>query len=442
MCFEQHHQYHTPLVSSYYSGPTYASVRTESPIHTEETGVPETRQKESGDEVSDGGTSCGGSGTDSATGGGGSCGGGSCGGGSCAAGSFSSIQFRSLQSAHHAPAKLNTISPYSVSTSDPPMRKRYHTAPREKHRIAPPAVSWNIAPSMGQPYKCRESELTPIPRYCLRVVQTLGNNHLGEVIICETDGGEVGKSRVAVRTMRGDCIREIRLLSSLNDQNIVRTAGVCTAEQPPWAVMEFPAELGDLAQLLSTNDSIKYGCLMFMGIQIASGMKYLESKNLVHKDLAARNCLVGRGYTIKIADIAMCNPLYQKDYSEIGGRPPAPIRWLPWESILLDRYTCASSIWSFAVTLWEVMSFCREKPFPHLNNDQVIQNAEQMYYGGELQVLLPKPSLCSNDIYEMMCKCWKRDHSIRPTFKEMYLFLKRKHMGDTALTSQHKKIEV
>lgn len=51
-----------------------------------------------------------------------------------------------------------------------------------------------------------------------------------------------------------------------------------------------------------------------------------------------------------------------------------------------DRYTCSSSTWSFAVTLWEVMSLAREKPFQHLSNDQVIQNAEHMYYGAELQV--------------------------------------------------------
>ena len=53
--------------------------------------------------------------------------------------------------------------------------------------------------------------------------------------------------------------------------------------------------------------------------------------------LWCRNCLVGRGYQIKLADVAMCSGLYHKDYSEIGSRPPAPIRWLPWESILLVR---------------------------------------------------------------------------------------------------------
>lgn len=54
--------------------------------------------------------------------------------------------------------------------------------------------------------------------------------------------------------------------------------------------------------------------------------------------------------------------------------------------VLQDRYTCASSVWAFAVTLWEILSYACERPYQHLNNEQVIQNAEHMYYGGELQV--------------------------------------------------------
>lgn len=106
--------------------------------------------------------------------------------------------------------------------------------------------------------------------------------------------------------------------------------------------------------------------------------------------------------------------MYENHYSAIGGRPPAPIRWQPWESILLvsssdsvldllrnriyfnifnvnfilqDRHTCASSVWSFAVTVWEIFSRCNEIPFSNFTNDEVVQNAEQMYYGGELQVI-------------------------------------------------------
>ena len=41
--------------------------------------------------------------------------------------------------------------------------------------------------------------------------------------------------------------------------------------------------------------------------------------------------------TIKITDIAMGISLFNSDYSEVRGRTCAPIRWQPWESILLVR---------------------------------------------------------------------------------------------------------
>lgn len=61
---------------------------------------------------------------------------------------------------------------------------------------------------------------------------------------------------VAVRTSNSktsesgtDALREIRFLAGLNDPNVVRVLGVCTAEQPPWTVLEYP-DMGDLAHYL------------------------------------------------------------------------------------------------------------------------------------------------------------------------------------------------
>lgn len=75
-----------------------------------------------------------------------------------ATGSFSSLQFRSLQTTPIVGPRsqmINLSNYFPRVSSDPTSRKRYHTAPREKHRVRKQRfVNWSVFRhlELSQPY--------------------------------------------------------------------------------------------------------------------------------------------------------------------------------------------------------------------------------------------------------------------------------------------------
>ncbi|XP_072276244.1 discoidin domain-containing receptor 2 isoform X1 [Pyxicephalus adspersus] len=295
----------------------------------------------------------------------------------------------------------------------------------------------------------KEVAVEEFPRKHLTFKEKLGEGQFGEVHLCEAEGVEdfldkdlildttVGQpTLVAVKMLRADAnknarndfLKEIKIMSRLKDPNIIRLLAVCITEDPLCMITEY-MENGDLNQFLSrqpvdreqpsAKPSINYSDLRYMAAQIASGMKYLSSLNFVHRDLATRNCLVGRNYTIKIADFGMSRNLYSGDYYRIQGRAVLPIRWMSWESILMGKFTTASDVWAFAVTLWEMLTFCREQPYSEMSDEQVIENTGEFFRDQGKQVYLPQPPICPNAIYKLMLTCWRRETKDRPSFQEI-----------------------
>ncbi|XP_036841487.1 discoidin domain-containing receptor 2 isoform X3 [Oncorhynchus mykiss] len=309
----------------------------------------------------------------------------------------------------------------------------------------------------------KDTAMREFPRDKLTFKEKLGEGQFGEVHLCEAEGmqdivekdlseevndrsNEVEGSDdtpilVAVKTLREDAnknarndfLKEIRIMSRLRDPNIVSLLAVCVESDPLCMITEY-MENGDLNQFLSSHQldeveeiqssdkaTVSYSNLMSMATQVASGMKYLSSLNFVHRDLATRNCLVGKNYTIKIADFGMSRNLYRGDYYRIQGRAVLPIRWMSWESILLGKFTMASDVWAFGVTLWEILTLCEKQPYSQFSDEQVIENTGEFFRDQGKQVYLPRPACCPDAVYSsLMLGCWRRNAKQRPTFQEIY----------------------
>uniref|UniRef100_A0A8P4GJ05 receptor protein-tyrosine kinase n=1 Tax=Dicentrarchus labrax TaxID=13489 RepID=A0A8P4GJ05_DICLA len=290
------------------------------------------------------------------------------------------------------------------------------------------------------------------PRKLLTFKEKLGEGQFGEVHLCEAEGMQEFMNKeflfdipeeqpvlVAVKMLRSDAnknarndfLKEIKIMSRLKDPNIIRLLAVCIYSDPLCMITEY-MENGDLNQFLSRHEpeghlallsnasTVSFNNLCYMAAQIASGMKYLSSLNFVHRDLATRNCLVGKNYTIKIADFGMSRNLYSGDYYRIQGRAVLPIRWMSWESILLGKFTTASDVWAFGVTLWEILNFCKEQPYSQLTDEQVIENTGEFFRDQKRQIYLPQPVLCPDSLYKIMLSCWRRNTKERPSFQEIH----------------------
>ncbi len=85
--------------------------------------------------------------------------------------------------------------------------------------------------------------------------------------------------------------------------------------------------------------------------------EYISGLNIVHRDLACRNILLGEGKSVKIADFGMSrlvkedNPIYTKT-----SHGHLPWKWMAMESIQDMEFTSASDVWSFGVIMWEIAS--------------------------------------------------------------------------------------
>ena len=281
----------------------------------------------------------------------------------------------------------------------------------------------------------------------VKPLEALGSGQFGAVVLSEVlhlTEEQIGLSRgyanisspilVAIKTLKKDPTeenkkafeKEIKFMSRLNHKNVIRLLGICT-KGTPFIMMEY-MENGDLNQFLKKHTfapryemeaegtpTINQKILVYISLQIAGGMQYLSGCKFIHRDLATRNILVGHDFAVKVADFGMSQNLYSGYYFKIKGHQVLPVRWLPFESFK-GKFSVKSDVWSYGVTMWEIFTVCKQRPYQGWTDRAIIRDAMKE----ENRTLLEQTEHCSDEVYAIMKSCWKHNPHHRSDFNDLY----------------------
>ncbi|XP_048018462.1 tyrosine-protein kinase JAK1-like [Megalobrama amblycephala] len=315
---------------------------------------------------------------------------------------------------------------------DPRKRPFFRAIVRELGRIKEqrekelPIISGEIPP--------QETDPADFKRRFLKKIRKLGEGNFGMVELCMYDpNGDQTGELVAVKSLKtenesSNLRREINTIRNLFHENIVKYKGICNEEggMNIKLIMEYlPA--GSLKEYLPRNKSnTEQKRLLLYALQICQGMEYLGSQNYIHRDLAARNILVENESLVKIGDFGLTKSIKEdKDYYKVTEEQDSPVYWYAPECLINRKFYKASDVWSFGVTLYEIMTYCdRESSPPQVFLKMIGRSQGQMTMARLVEALekgwrMPRPDSCPEMVYAQMDKCWSQAPENRVDFSSL-----------------------
>lgn len=94
--------------------------------------------------------------------------------------------------------------------------------------------------------------------------------------------------------------------------------------------------------------------LVDFALHVTRGLLHIHSNNLLHGDIATRNCWLTQGFNVTVGDNALSRDLFPNDYYCLGDNDNRPIKWMSLEALERRPVAVASDVWQLGVLLWEL----------------------------------------------------------------------------------------
>ncbi|CAG5125605.1 unnamed protein product [Candidula unifasciata] len=245
-----------------------------------------------------------------------------------------------------------------------------------------------------------------IPFESITDLQWLGSGAQGAVFL-----GKLCSEEVAVKKVRDVKETDIRHLRKLNHPNIISFKGVCTQAPCYCIIMEY-CPYGQLYEVLRDGKEIPPTLVLDWAKQIASGMNYLHSHKIIHRDLKSPNVLVSSNDIVKISDFGTSREWNEKSTKmSFAGT----VAWMAPEVIRNEMCSEKVDIWSYGVVLWELL--IAEVPYKDVDSSAIIWGV------GSNSLHLPVPTTCPEGFKLLMRQCWSAKPRNRPSFRQILMHL-------------------
>ncbi|XP_043257578.1 tyrosine-protein kinase Drl-like [Colletes gigas] len=275
---------------------------------------------------------------------------------------------------------------------------------------------------------CEKARALAVSRsalYCRNLVQegTFGRVYKGTMELAGREQEVIIKTvtEVASTYQASLLVVEGSQLAGLVHANIASLAAACLDSSCPLlAYMSTTGELNLKLYLTDGNHHPVTRDLVHVGAQVARAGAFMHGRGLLHRDIAARNCLIEPcSLRVRLADTALARDLFPQDYHCLGDNENRPIRWMALETLQHNQYSTATDVWSFGVFLWELATL-GQQPYVEVDPFEMMACLRDGY-----RLVQPRP--CPDELFAVMAVCWLGLSRDRPTMPQLLAYLQDFH---------------
>ncbi|KAJ7995645.1 hypothetical protein DPEC_G00246730 [Dallia pectoralis] len=207
--------------------------------------------------------------------------------------------------------------------------------------------------------------------------EVLGKGCFGQAIkVTHRETGEVMVMKELIRfddETQKTFLKEVKVMRCLDHPNVLKFIGVLYKDKRLNFIAEY-IKGGTLREIIKKMDTnYPWNQRVSFAKDIAAGMSYLHSMNIIHRDLNSYNCLVRENNSVVVADFGLARLMVEdkiQDKSLLQKKPDRRKRytvvgnpyWMAPEMIHGKSYDEKVDIFSFGIMLCEIIGRVNADP--------------------------------------------------------------------------------